>query len=91
MDNKSIKPSDKKERKKPERHAYRYDAVIMEVRKVTPCNRTTLKNVAIEYFINAHRDAETGKLEAEGIKALAGYVVEARPEKAGKEIKGVSI
>ena len=91
MDNRSIKPSDKKERKKVERHDYRYDAVIMEVRKVSPCNRTTFRNVAVEFFINSHRDAETGKLEAEGINRIAGYVVELRPKKVGKEIKGVSI
>ena len=91
MDKKSENSKEeKKTRKKPERHPYKYDSVITEIRKVSPCNRTTLRDVAVEYFINAHRN-DQGNLEADGVQTIAGYVVELRPKKAGKEIKSVSV
>lgn len=90
MVNESPKTATGKVRKKPERHSYKYDALIIEIRKVCPCNRTTLRNIGVEYFVNANRD-ENGVLDESGVKAIAEYVVANRPRKEGKQIKGVSV
>jgi len=80
-----------KTRKKPERHFYQFDTLIEQIRKIVPCNRSLLRNMAVEYMVDAHRNPETGKLDATGVKEIASFIASRRPKKEGKEVLGVDV
>lgn len=98
MDTKNNKQSDKssppgeakKVRKTPERHPYKYDPLIHEIRKISPCNRSSFKAVAVDQFVDSYRN-EQGDLSKESIEQIASIVASKRERIESKEIKGLSL
>ena len=58
----------KKTRKTPERHKYKYDPVIKAVRKTgLPLNRTTLREYAVQVLIDGYTDPDTKEIDIGGL------------------------
>ncbi len=81
------KPEDG-ETKTREKRTFKYDPLIQEIRKVVPCNRTTLANLAIDKYVDSFRNAE-GALDANAVSEIIEVVKSSRGVRALEEVKGV--
>ena len=66
-------------KRKKQKREYKYDGLITELRKVVPCNRTTLREASVEYVIGlVTSDEEPDVIPPEGLKKIAEIVLEYR-------------
>lgn len=63
--------------KKMKKEPYKYQAVINEIRKLTPCSREDFETAIIDYFIDSRR-TEHGILKRNSVKEIAFIVMAKR-------------